>query len=113
MTRTSTLSCISSATKLEILARSSFRVAILNQDIFSLGVTKISQPLPKFIGVRIGCGWSNYIPSRENAYQGNFLWLLRLSGRSKTRRIESIEQDEKTFLLLGFPIENPRIKNRQ
>ena len=54
-TSTSTLSCTSSAT------RSGRRpskpcVAVLNQDVFSLDITELSQPLTERIGQRIGSG---------------------------------------------------------
>ena len=45
-TRTSTLSCTSSARGLGSI-RLSLSVAILNHDVFALDITEISQPLPE------------------------------------------------------------------
>src|SRR5262249_49679539 len=54
------------------------KVAILNQDVFALHVTDISQPSSERLGGRIGDmrGWT--LSCRQKSYTWNFLWLLRI-----------------------------------
>ncbi len=75
-TRTSTLSCTSSATRLGITIPLSLKGAIFNQDIFALNITEIPQPLSECFVRRIEIAG---IASRYKvSYPRKFLWLLRL-----------------------------------
>src|SRR4030095_16162271 len=54
----------------------SLSVAILNQDVFPLNITEISETLAECVDERIGSG--GVAPSRQISYPRDFLWLLRL-----------------------------------
>ena len=60
----------------------SLSVAILNQDVFPLDVTEISQPLPECLDLDQD-GGAGGATSRQKSYPRDFLRLLRLGGNSK------------------------------
>jgi hypothetical protein len=55
-------------------------VAILNQDVFPLDITEISQRLLKCSGGRIRIGGGGFGPSRQKSYPWDFPRLLRRGG---------------------------------
>ena len=96
-TRTSTLSCTSSATKAWDTVRLSLNVAILNQDVFSLDITEIAQPLPECLDLRPGIVG---IASRcHKSYPRDFRRLLRLGGQDKAQRASAPSAKPNDFSL--------------
>jgi hypothetical protein len=59
-------------------------IAILNQDVFPLDITEISQRLLKCSGSRIRISGGGFSPSRQKSYPRDFSRLLRV-GHGCTR----------------------------
>jgi hypothetical protein len=58
---------------------------ILNQDVFPLNVTEISQPLPECIGERFGSGGGGAGPLQQKSDSRDFARLLRLGWKAKSQ----------------------------
>ena len=96
-TRTSTLSCTSSVTRLGS-GRVSLSAAKLDHDVFPFDVTEISQPLPQCLDVRPGIGGaagSRYVTDPRDLRR-----LLRRDGKTKDVE-QSAKGETRDFLTLG------------
>ena len=99
LTRTSTLSCTSSTTRSEDLLPLSLNVAILNQDVFPLDVTKISQPLPECLDLRpriVGITKSGHI-----SYPRDFRGLLRGGEMRQSQSNNVARRERKIFFFMA------------
>jgi hypothetical protein len=80
----------------------SLSVTILNQDVFPLNVTEISQTLPEGIDVGIGSGGGGAGPLQQKSDPRDFRRLLRLGGEAK-RKEQNAKRKPKDCFSHEFP----------
>jgi hypothetical protein len=64
----------------------SFTIAMLDNDIFPLDITEVSQSLPECIGERIGSSGRRGNSSLQKSDPWDFRWLLRLGGNNRNEK---------------------------